>query len=206
MPEENPQRRRIRLAPAAYANAGEICSITIAVKGRTPVFASAAVADAAVDVLRRQAAATGVPIYAWCVMPDHVHLILSASPSCDLVTFVGQFKNLALRAAWRVGIKGAFWQTSFWDHFLRGDERLAQVIEYVLQNPVRSGLVERWCDYRFSGSSVFELGGGRAPALRAATRLFTAGDEPPPYGGRRRGFSGPFRRSRSGPWSRPAGR
>jgi REP element-mobilizing transposase RayT len=157
MPRENPQRRRIRLAPAVYADIGEICSATVAVKGRTPVFANPAIAASAGDVLRRHAAATGVPVYAWCVMPDHVHLILGASPSCDIVTFVGQFKNLAQREAWRLGVKGAFWPTSFWDHFLRGDERLEHAIEYVLNNPVRSGLVARWCDYQFSGSIVFEL-------------------------------------------------
>ena len=53
----------------------------------------------------------------------------------------------------------------------RGDERLAHIIEYVLNNPLRSGLAERGCDYRFSGSIVFELahaGGGQAPALRWA--------------------------------------
>ena len=85
------------------------------------------------------------------------------------MTFVGQFKNLAQRDAWRRGIKGAFWQTSFWDHCLRGDERLEPVVEDALNNPVRSGLVERWCDDRFSGSSVFGLadaGGGQAPALQ----------------------------------------
>ena len=52
---------------------------------------------------------------------------------------------------------------------LRGDERLEPVVEYVLNNPVRSGLVERWCDDRFSASSVFRLadaGGGQAPALQ----------------------------------------
>ena|SRR5713101_7692745 len=114
MPRENPKRRRIRLAPAVYADIGEICSITVAVKGRTPVFASPAVAEAAVDVLRRHAAVTGVPVYAWCVMPDHVHLILEALPNCDIVTFVGQFKNLAQREVWRLGVKGAFSRTSFW--------------------------------------------------------------------------------------------
>ena len=169
MPTEHPQRRRIRLAPTASADIGEICSITIAVKGRMPVFANPAVAAAAGDVLRRHAAVADVPVYAWCVMPDHVHLLLGASPSCDIVTFVGQVKNLAQREAWRLGGKGAFWQTSFWDHVLRGDEPLAHALEYVLNNPVRAGLVERWCDDRVSGSIVFELadaGGGHAPALR----------------------------------------
>ena len=142
-----------------------ICSITIDVKGRAPVFACPAVAVAAVAVLRRHVAATGGPVYAWGVRPDHVHLILGPSPPCDIVAFVGQFKNLAQRQAWQRRIKGAFWQTSFWDHVLRGDERLGPVVACVLNNPARSGFVERWCDNRVSGSSVF-AGGGQAPALQ----------------------------------------
>ena len=81
-------------------------------------------------------------------MPEHVHLILGASPTGDIVTFVGQVMNLSQRAAWRRGIKGTFWPTSVWDHFLCGDERLEPVVEYVLNNPVPSGFVERWCDDR----------------------------------------------------------
>ena len=140
-----------------------IGSIPIAVTGHPPVFACPAVA-AAGDIFRRHAAATSVPVYAWGVMPDHVHLILGASPTCDIVTFVGQWKNLAQREPSRRGIKGTFGQTSFRDHSLRGDERLDPVVGYVMNNPVRSGLVERW-----SGSSVFGLadaGGGQAPALQ----------------------------------------
>ena len=50
------------------------------------------------------------------------------------------------------------------------------VVEYVLNNPVRPGLVERWCDYRVSRLSVLGLadaGGGQAPALQ---RKFRAPD------------------------------
>ena len=100
-----------------------ICSITIAVKGRTPVFACPAVAAAAVDVLRRHAAATGVRVYARLVMPDHVDLIIGASPTCTIATFGGQVKSLAQREAWRRGIEGAFRRTRFGAHCLRGDER-----------------------------------------------------------------------------------
>ena len=168
MPKQKPQRRRIRLAAEVYAEIGVICSITIAVKGRAPVFACPAVA-AVVDVLRRHAAAAGVPVSAWCVMPDHVHLILGASPTCDIVAFFGQFKTLAQLEAWRHGIEGTFWKTSVGDHFLRGDERREQLVAYVLNNPAQSGLVEGWCDYRCSGSSALglaECGGGQAPALQ----------------------------------------
>ena len=113
MRKQNPQRRRIRLPAEVYAELGVICSTPIAVTGRAPGFACPAVAAAAVDVLQRHAAATGMPVYAWCVMPDHVHLILGASPTCAIGTFVGQVKNPVRREAWRRGIKSAFWQTSF---------------------------------------------------------------------------------------------
>ena len=124
-------------------------------------------AAAAVDMLRRLAAATGVAVYACRVMPDHIRLILGALPTRDIVSFVGQAQNLAPRAAWRRGITGKFWQSSCWDHFLRGDEQPEQVVEYVLNNSVRSGLVERRCDDRFSA------GGGQAPALQIGPRRLT---------------------------------
>jgi REP element-mobilizing transposase RayT len=129
----------------------------VAVRDRRPVFADARVAAVTVAVLRTHAEKTGVPIYAYCVMLDHLHLVLGPSQSCDVVAFVGQFKNLALRAAWRFGVRRSFWQRSFYDHFLRAEEQLERVVDYVLDNPVRGGLVARRGDYPFSGSLVFSL-------------------------------------------------
>jgi len=158
------QRHRIRLANEAYRQLGAVCSVTIGVRARVAVLADRRVAVAAVEVLKDHATRTGVPLYGYCIMPDHVHLVIGASPSCDITSFVGQFKNLAQRAAWRLGVQGAFWQRSFWDHFLRREEQVDAVVKYILHNPVRCGLAERWQDYPFCGSLVF-----------------TAGDKPPPY-------------------------
>ena len=150
-------RKRIRLGAHFYAQLGAICSVTVAVRLRRPVFADPAVASAAIDVLRTHADKTGVLVYGYCVMPDHIHLVIGPSATCDITTFVGQYKNLAQRAAWNLGVTGNFWQKSFWDHFLRAEEQVEGVVEYVLNNPVRSGLVEQWSDYLFSGSLVLEL-------------------------------------------------
>ena len=149
--------RRIRLERTAYSQEGAICSVTITTRGRALVFASAPVASAAVDVLTECASRTHVPVYGYCVMPDHVHLVLGPSSTCDIITFVGQFKNLTQRAAWRLGVSGAFWQPRFWDHFLRRDEDVEVAVRYVLNNPVRRGLVEQWLGYPFGGSLVFQL-------------------------------------------------
>ena len=55
--EQYPRRKRTRLSAANYANPNEICSVTIAVKGRQPVFADPGVASDAIGVLRSLAAA-----------------------------------------------------------------------------------------------------------------------------------------------------
>jgi putative transposase len=145
-------RKRIRLDASVYAEPGRLCSITIAVKARRRVFGNRAVAEATVAVLKHLADRHGVPIHAYCIMPDHVHLLLEPSESCDIVTFVGQFKNLAQRAAWKLGVQGAFWQLSFWDHFLRFDEDVAIASIYIFENPVRAGLANTVHEYPYSGS------------------------------------------------------
>ena len=166
-----PQRHRIRLAREVYGVVGSVCSVTFGVKLRARVFANRRIAAAAIGVLKEHAGLAKVPIYGYCVMPDHVHLVLGPSREMDIVTFVGQFKNLTQRAAWRLGVEGAFWQAGFWDHFLRSEERVETAVDYVLHNPVRSGITQRWEDYPFCGSLVFDL----------RSRARPAGDKPPPY-------------------------
>ena len=56
-------------------------------------------------------------------------------------------------------MNGKVWQVSFWDRFLREEESLEEVVLYVLNNPVRKGLVKEWRDYPYSGSLELDLGG-----------------------------------------------
>ena len=79
-----PYHKRIRLDPKLYSKPGAIASITVAVRDRQPVFADHAVAAEAVEVLRSHAAKTGVSVYGYCVMPDHIHLVLGPSETCDI--------------------------------------------------------------------------------------------------------------------------
>jgi putative transposase len=165
------RRPKLRLRDkAAYSDVSAICSVTITVADRARIFADARVAERAVVVLKERAQSSGVVIYAFCVMPDHVHIVLRPSPSCDVITFVGQFKNLSQREAWALGVRGAFWQQSFWDEFVR--EGLEHVVRYVIENPVRAGLVADPLAYPFSGA-FFHDGlahkcGGQAPAPHPA--------------------------------------
>ncbi|MHB1005589.1 MAG: REP-associated tyrosine transposase [Chloroflexota bacterium] len=158
---DTPRRyhKRIRLRPSLYTQPGSVCSLTTAVLGRRPVFSDHALAVEAVAVLRHQAVQTGVKVYAYCLMPDHLHLVIEPGPVCAVTAYVGRCKSLITRAAWTHGLQGAIWQKSFWDHFLRAGEELNDAVDYVLANPVRKGLVTAWQEYPFSGSLLLELEG-----------------------------------------------
>ena len=174
MPKQNPQRRRIRPAAEGYADIVVICSITIAVKGHPPVVAYPAVAAAAVDVLRRHAAAPGVPVYAWGVRPDPVHLILGASSTCAIVMFVEQVKNLGQREAWRRGIKGTFWQTNVWDAVFAAMSDSSRSSSTSRTTPCGRGSSS-------GGATTGFQGVGRGLVPRRLDSRTPAGDKPPRY-------------------------
>ena len=164
MPKQNPQRRRIRLPAEVYAELGMIGSITIAVKGRALVFACPAGAAAAVDVLRRHAAATGVPVDTGCVMPDHVPLVLGASATCDIATFEDSSRT------WRSGKRG-------------GGASRARSGRPASGTTVFAAMSDASRSWRTSGTTPC----GRGLSSGGATTGFQgracspAGDKPPPY-------------------------
>jgi len=151
------RRKRIRLDPEIYRTAGLPCFVTISTKGKQKIFSHQHLTEDFVALLRIICAENNIPLYAYCIMPDHVHLLLSASETKGISDFVREIKSLSTRIAWQHGYGGSIWQRSFYDHFLRQDENCKRVANYIVHNPVRDGVVEHWKDYPFSGSFVYEL-------------------------------------------------
>jgi REP element-mobilizing transposase RayT len=96
-------------------------------------------------------------LYVAVVMPDHVHMILT--PSVDqnrreivsLIEIMRAIKgSSARRINQQIGRHGPVWQEESFDHVLRSSEGLDAKADYVLQNPVRKGLVEDWRQYRWA--------------------------------------------------------
>ncbi len=79
-------------------------------------------------------------------MPDHIHVLaLTHGPS--LIEMIRRLKGRsAADLRRRLGIRGV-WQASFHDQMVREPERLIEILRYVLNNPVRAGLVREWRDY-----------------------------------------------------------
>jgi REP element-mobilizing transposase RayT len=83
-------------------------------------------------------------VHAAMIMPDHVHLVLGFLPEADVAKSIRDWKRWTARA------HGFNWQRDFFEHRLRHDESLQEKIQYVLENPVRAGLVEDWQDWPFT--------------------------------------------------------
>ena len=90
-------------------------------------------------------------------MPDHVHLLVEGtSPDSDLQRFVALWKQLAGFAHMR-DTGERLWQDSYHDHVLRDDEETWRAVRYVLENPVRKGMVVNFEDYPYSGSDTLTV-------------------------------------------------
>jgi REP element-mobilizing transposase RayT len=93
-------------------------------------------------------------IPAYCLMPDHVHLVATGqTPESDLRRFVARWKQ-ATGFAWsRLG-HGRLWQAGYWDRLARFDEPIDEMVRYVVENPVRAKLVADSALYPLTGSTV----------------------------------------------------
>ena len=89
-------------------------------------------------------------LWAYCLMTNHVHLLVSL-PEADLF-FVKTLQSLKARTARRcnelLGRTGnAFWQAESYDHYVRGAAEMNRIVAYILNNPVKAGLVEDWTQW-----------------------------------------------------------
>ncbi len=79
---------------------------------------------------------------AWCVMPNHVHVLIESMPGWPLANVVHAWKSFsANRANELLGRTGAFWFRDYYDRYIRDARHFAKAMDYIEQNPVKAGLV-----------------------------------------------------------------
>lgn len=143
MPASGGQRKRIRLPLDSYLVPGTGWLVTIGTKDRAPVFADHELGWAVADIVRSRSAARGAILDAYCLMPNHAHLLVQVtSDGAGLVDLIGDLKSCSMRAWWTHGHRGQLWQRSFHDRGLRRMSDYDHAGAYLLNNPVRAGLVE----------------------------------------------------------------
>jgi putative transposase len=113
------------------------------------------------DTVRAQLVTTAVAeqfdVIAYCLMPDHIHILAEGcGHTSDLRRFMSLFKQTS--GFWYAKREHRrLWQAGFYDHILRDHDVTLVVAKYILENPVRAGLVSRFTEYPYCGSSRYTL-------------------------------------------------
>jgi len=90
---------------------------------------------------------------AWCIMPNHVHVIVRPMRGYTLSEVLHTWKSFTAQRANRVlHREGKFWQSESYDHVIRNEQDLRNQVRYVLENPKKAGLKSwPWVDARGIG-------------------------------------------------------
>ena len=85
-------------------------------------------------------------------MPDHIHLFCAPAESetRSLLQWVSYWKSISARN-WPTPGEVPLWQRHFWDTPLRRGESYEEKWQYVMEYPVRHGLVERVEEWPYQG-------------------------------------------------------
>jgi REP element-mobilizing transposase RayT len=132
---------------------GEISvSFTLCLKGQIRAFIKPEIVKIFKDILISVFATEDCIVPVYCFMPDHQHLILTGTTGNSNV-WGSMVKYKQKTGFWMsVNEPEMRWQKDFFDHIIRTNENIAVQVRYILDNPVRKGLVTFWHEYPFKGS------------------------------------------------------
>ena len=111
-------------------------------------------------------------LLAWCVMPNHVHVVVYLFPGHSLASVVHSWKSFSAKKANEIlRSRGVFWQREYYDHLIRNENELERAIQYVADNPAKAGL-QNWPWFWVWGQdaprTAAEDGGATGPKSGAA--------------------------------------
>ena len=150
----NKYPKRIRLKDFPYKGCYRYF-ITLRCYNRASHFANGNFVTKVLRILKKTAEQKKFYIWAYCFMPDHLHLLVEGkTEDADMRRFVTTFKQKT--AFWFNRPSGArLWQPNYYERVLRKDEATSAVARYIFENPVRKGIAKEYAQYPYSGSFEF---------------------------------------------------
>ena len=168
----------------------ELYFLTSTVVDWIDVFTRKELAQIVVDSLRYCQKEKGLLLYAWCLMPSHLHLIVSAADGKNISDIMRDFKKFTSkkivktiqeinesRREWMLDkfefvgrwnpkiLNFKFWQDGIHPIILTSNHFIEQKLNYIHQNPVTAGLVFEPQHYTYSSAINYEGGLGLLDAI-----------------------------------------
>ena len=131
--------------------------LTFCVRDRREVFKEADDAASTLAQFLRTAVQERFSILAYCLMPNHAHLLVRG---LDDASDLRRFAKLAKQRSggtYRRKHDQRLWQEGYFERVLRDGDSGRDLARYIINNPVRSRLVETPLKYRHLGSTEWSI-------------------------------------------------
>jgi REP element-mobilizing transposase RayT len=131
-----------------WSDANVCYSITKCVEARKQLLTRPEVIEILTDCLDYLRRTGAIRILAFCIMPDHLHLLFVLVGDKSLSEVMASFSRFTARKTNALmGRAGAFWQEGFFDRRCRDLSEIEDQLSYIEHNPVRAGwatVAEEW--------------------------------------------------------------
>ena len=105
-------------------------------------------------------------IIAWCIMPNHVHILIEVFNGISLSEIIHSWKSYSANQINKLlNRTGQVWMMEYFDRYIRDYDHFEKVINYIHNNPVKVGLVKSPSEYRWSSAYDGDSGGVQASSL-----------------------------------------
>ena len=92
-------------------------------------------------------------LFAWVVMPNHVHSLMTRFEHYELKDILHSLKSYTAHEANKMLHRsGQFWIEDYFDRYMRNQEHFRKTVQYIENNPVKARLCEKSSDWPFSSA------------------------------------------------------
>jgi putative transposase len=127
--------------------------VTFCTYQRRPWLAHASIHAAFLEFIQRGWSQRQIAVGRYVIMPDHIHLLVAGGCDFALGSWVKLLKQ-SLGKATGAAPGERRWLEGFFDHLIRGEEKLAATWEYLRQNPKVAGLGDMPADWPYQGEFI----------------------------------------------------
>lgn len=104
-------------------------------------------------------------LLAWCIMPNHVHVLIETKEGFPLAEVLHSWKSYTSHEANKLLRRaGEFWQREYLDRYVRNAEHFEKVLAYIEENPVKAGLAKLKTAWSWSSARFRMPGSAAVPA------------------------------------------
>ncbi len=139
-----------------FQHTGHSHFVTFSCYHRWPLLTAVSAKRIFESALERVRRSFGMLVYAYVVMPEHVHLLVSEPERGTLAEALKSLKQVVSRRL--IGESEHFWQKRYYDFNIRNDRQFMEKLGYIHHNPVKRGLCTHAGDWEWSSFRQWATG------------------------------------------------